>query len=148
MAMIRWDPNMDMLNMRNQFERMVRDVDRMFGGVLPQRQTLIPTVEVYETENEIVIQCELPGLEQKDVDVVTTRDTVTISGELKRREGLKEEDCLLCERMYEKFSRTLNLPDPIDFDRTKASFKNGLLTITAPLAEGAKRRPHRIEIET
>jgi HSP20 family protein len=146
MNLSRWESGQDVQNIRSQFENLFRNFDRMIGGQT-RSETLMPPVDVYINGNEVVIQCDLPGLEQRDVDVITTRDSITINGEFKRREDLKEEHCVECERCFGKFSRTIILPEAIDFDKTKATFKNGLLTITAPLVEGAKRRPHRITIE-
>lgn len=155
MAIIRWDPGTDVQAIRSDFDRMVREMNRMFGNMFPVNSMAInqtgsdlcPPISVYQTHNEILIECELPGLEQKDVEVTTTRDSITISGEFKHRENLSEQDLLLNERTFGRFTRTLNLPEHINFEQTHASFRNGLLTITAPLAEEAQRKPRKIQIE-
>lgn len=155
MAIIRWDPSTDVQTIRSDFEHMMREMNRMFGKALPlntmgNQQTtneVCPAINVYQTNNQIMIECELPGLEQKDVEVTSTQESITIKGTFKRREDIDDQDVLLDERAFGKFTRILKFPANINFEQTHASFKNGLLTVTAPVAEESQKKPCKIQIE-
>jgi HSP20 family protein len=106
-----------------------------------------PALDVYEEKNEIVAKVELPGLEKDDVEVNVTDQALTIRGEKKKEEEIKEENYYRSERSYGSFSRTIDLPKDLDVDKAKASFKNGLLEIRIPKSEAAKTKQTSIRID-
>jgi HSP20 family protein len=120
----------------------------MFEDVMGSSLNLgLPAVDVYQREHEMVVEAELPGLDLKDVEVSATEDSITIRGQSRFEREVKEENLFRSERRLGMINRTLELPNPIKPEETKASFKNGVLTILAPIAEGVKPRKVQISEE-
>jgi len=131
--------------LRREMERAFENFGRDFGwssGDMPSAATA-PSIDLSETDKEIKIEAELPGVEEKDVEVVVTDNVLTIRGEKKAEKEEKKKDYRLVERSYGSFSRSLTLPFAADASKAKATFKNGVLTITMPkpaeLAAKAKK---------
>lgn len=153
MALMRWEP-------LGEIESMRRAMDRMFGqmiggtgalGALPSLEgarAFMPSVEVYTTENEVVVKAELPGLDAKDVNVEVLEDAIHLTGELRKEEEIKEDNYYRSERQYGHFERMIPLPNRVKEGEAKASFKHGLLTVRAPLAEEVKKpQGRKLQIE-
>lgn len=104
-----------------------------------------PPCDVYETDKEIVLRAELPGLMKEDVFVSIESNVLTIRGERKFAEDVKREDFHRVERIYGEFLRSFTLPTYIDANKILAEFKDGLLTVTLPKHEDAK--PKQIEVK-
>ena len=130
-----------------------------FGGLLGERPFHVmraaenpwfdsPNFEVSETEEEFRVKAELPGLDEKDIEVNVERDTVTIRGEKRREQEEKKRNYHFSEVSYGQFSRSFALPDGVDREKAKAQFKKGVLTLTLPKTEQAKTERKRIEIAT
>ncbi|MEW6409414.1 MAG: Hsp20/alpha crystallin family protein [Nitrospirota bacterium] len=102
---------------------------------------------MYDKKDEIVVKVELPGIEKDQVDITLSEDTLTIKGEAKKEEEVKDEDYYRCERCYGSFSRTINLPARVQGDKSKATFKNGILEICLPKAEEAKPKEIKVEVK-
>ncbi len=141
MALSRWEPTTGMRSLRDQINRMFEDV---MGSSL---NLGLPAVDVYQRDHEMVVEAELPGLDLKDVEVSATEDSITIRGQSRFEREVKEENLFRSERRLGMINRTLELPTPIKPEETKASFKNGVLTILAPIAEGVKPRKVQISEE-
>ncbi len=107
----------------------------------------LPTVDVEENDREINVKAELPGLEEKEVNVILDRNVLTISGEKKeeRDEEDREKKYVLSERRFGSFSRSITLPEGIKTDEIRAKFKKGVLNIRIPRDE--KKQPKKIEIK-
>ena len=106
--------------------------------------TWIPRVDVNETEKDILLDVELPGLEKKDVNVEVKNNTLTISGERKQEKKTEDAKCYRVERRYGKFERTFGLPENVKSDKVSAEYKNGILTLKLPKIE--KAIPKQIDI--
>ena len=152
MALMRRDPLSEIDAMRRSMEQLV---DSMMGGGLPAMPVLgmgrafSPNVEVYATDADVVIKAELPGLEAKDVELEITEEAVRLSGEMHKEEEIEEDNYYRSERQYGHFERLIPLPNRVKDDQAKASFKNGVLTIRAPLAEEVKKlQARKLEIES
>jgi HSP20 family protein len=102
--------------------------------------TFSPQVDVSETEDEIKVSAELPGLDQEDVDVSLTNGTLLIRGEKREEKEEKGESYYRSERAYGAFRRDIPLPSAVDVEQVDAVFKNGVLTVTLPKTEGAKTK--------
>lgn len=151
MALMRWEPASDIETMRRQMDSLMgRLLGRGMGmGTGLDVQALLPNVEVYTTDNEVVVKAELAGMKPEDVEVEITEDSVHLHGENKREEEIQEDNYYHSERQFGRFDRVVSLPNRIKDDQAKASFKNGLLTIRAPLAEQVKRpQSHKLRIES
>jgi HSP20 family protein len=130
-GLIPWRGEMDRL--RNEMERLY---DRFFD-LRPFRRFTeegewMPTVDVSETEKEIIVSAEIPGVEAKNIDVNLDGSVLTIKGERKREREEKEESFHRIERSYGSFYRALQLTSEVDGERIKATYKKGVLRITLP----------------
>lgn len=103
-----------------------------------------PAVDMYETDDQIVVKAALPGMKPEDIDVKIVGNTLTIKGEVKQEQEHKGRQYIRRERRYGSFSRVLSIPD-VDADRVKAEFENGVLTLQLPKPESAK--PRVIEVK-
>ncbi|ATW26845.1 Hsp20/alpha crystallin family protein [Candidatus Formimonas warabiya] len=141
MALVPYDPFRHLENWR-------REMDRFFNegrGYLEHNVTG-PRVDVFETENEVVASCEIPGLEKKDdVQIEIHDNLLTITGNISRTNEFKEEQAFHRERYAGRFQRSIGLPVQVISDGTKASYKNGVLEIRMPKAKGDTRK--RIDID-
>ncbi|GBD45015.1 Spore protein SP21 [bacterium HR40] len=135
---------------RREMDRLFDEMTKSFG--LPRTITgepvLAPRVDVKETEDAIVVQAELPGVEEKDVEIEYADGVLTIRGEkkLEREEEEKDKGYYLMERRYGAFLRRLAMPVEVDENRIEASFDKGVLTITLP--KKPETQPKRIQIRT
>ena len=105
-----------------------------------------PPVDIVETEQEIVLKAELPGMEEKDIDVRVENNMLTVSGERKYEKDIKEENVLRKERYFGSFSRSFSLPNTVKVEAIKAEYKNGLLSVTLPKREEAKPKQIKVAV--
>jgi len=141
------------------FEEMDRMFDQFFrrGWLRPWRsewpafpeiampEMKVPKVDVIDRENEVVVKAEVAGVEKKDLDISVGEDSVTIKGSTRHEEKEEKGDYYRCEISRGSFSRTVALPAGVDGSKTKAEFKDGLLTLTIPKVEKAKR--HSVKVD-
>jgi HSP20 family protein len=141
---------------RRQMNRVFDDAFRGFGmpslvgpafGRMPMA-TLMPQIDLSESEHEIQVTAELPGIDEKDVEVILADDMLTIRGEKKAEHEQKDRDYHLVERSHGTFSRSLPLPFAADPSQVKAAFKSGLLTVTIQKPKEVLEKQHRIEVQT
>ena len=125
-------------------------VNRLFESKFPGREddstltTWAPTVDIYETENELVLRADLPGIDEKDLDVRVENNMLTIRGERKFDEQVKEDNYLRIERTYGSFSRSFSLPNSVNTEAIKAEYKNGVLAIELP--KRAESKPKQVKV--
>jgi HSP20 family protein len=111
-----------------------------------RRGTWIPPVDIYEGPNhEMIIKAELPDIRREDIDIRVEDNTLTISGEKKLDEEVKQEQFHRVERAYGTFTRSFSLPATIDTEKVNADYKNGVLTVKLPMREEAK--PKQIQVK-
>ena len=110
-------------------------------------RTFTPRVDVAETDREIKVSAELPGMEEKDIDVSLTRDTLTIKGEKMEEKEEKGKDYYRMERSFGSFTRSIPLPVEVDTDKVEATFKKGVLTVTLPKKPEAQGTTRKIDIK-
>ncbi len=147
MAIVRWDPFRDLAEVQ---ERVNRVLGEFYGGRgqddVMRRGTWIPPVDIYEgTNHEMVIKAELPDIKREDIDIRVEDNTLTISGEKKLDEDIRQENYHRVERAYGTFTRSFSLPATIDTEKVNAEYKNGVLVIKLPLREEAK--PKQIQVK-
>lgn len=138
-----------------ELERMRREMDRLWDSFFEERPRRkaeevgewLPSLDVSETKNELVVKAELPGLDPKDIDISLTNDILTIKGEKKREKEEKDENYHLIERSYGAFARSIRLPREVQGDKISASYKSGVLKVTLPKSEEAKKKEIKIEVE-
>jgi len=105
-----------------------------------------PSVDVFETENELVLKADLPGVEMKDIDIQLENGTLTLKGQREFKKETKNGGYHRIERSYGSFARYFSLPDTLDADGVQAEFKNGVLTIKLPKKEVAKPRQIKVQV--
>ena len=143
-----WRPFRDLERMRKEMDRLW---DSFFEG-RPSRKAeevgeWLPTLDVLETKNDLVVRAEIPGIDPKDIDISLANDILTIKGEKKQEIEEKEENYHLIERSYGSFTRMARLPREVQSDKISASYKNGILKITLPKSEEAKKKEIKIKVE-
>ena len=127
----------------------LRAFEGAFTRFLTEPQTnrpWAPSVDIYETENELVLKADLPDVEAKDIDVRVENQTLTIAGERKFASASNEKGYHRIERSYGNFVRSFAVPNAFDTDKINAAYNNGVLTVTLTKKETAK--PRQIKIET
>ncbi len=147
MEIVRWEPLRDLMTTQRGFDRLFKEAFTPFygEGELSTR-TWAPPVDIYETENDIVLKAELPGMDPKDVDVKVEDNTLYLKGERKFEKEVMNENYHRVERSYGSFARSFSLPNSISAEKVKAEFKDGLLTLTLPKREEAKPKTIRIDV--
>jgi len=106
-----------------------------------------PRIDVAEADKEIKVTAELPGMEDKDIDISLTKDMLTIKGEKKEEKEEKGKSFYRMERSYGSFSRTIPLPAEIDTNKVKADFKKGILTVMLPKTPQAIKETKKIQVK-
>lgn len=104
----------------------------------------VPAVDAYETENELVIKADLPGATEKNLDVRVENNMLSIGGERKFEQNVKEDNYLRMERSYGSFHRTFSLPNTVDTQAIQAQYTDGVLTVTLP--KRAESKPKRVKV--
>jgi HSP20 family protein len=143
--LIRWEPAREMMTLREAMDRLFDDA---FTHPLSMSGNgwSVPAVDMYQTDNEIVVKAALPGIKPDEVQINITGDVLTLKGEVKQSEEVKEKAYHIHEQRWGAFERTLILPANVIADKAKADFENGILSIALPKAEEAK--PKTITIKT
>jgi HSP20 family protein len=119
----------------------------VFGSGVSRGATLMPRMDVRETDKEIIVEAELPGLEEKDTSLTLQNGILTIQGEKRSRYDEEKEDYRIMERNYGSFRRSLRIPDTVDEDNVAAHFDNGILKVTLPKRPELVGSPRKIEIK-
>lgn len=137
--LVRWQPIRDVVTLRDAMDQLFDEAfTRPWAGALSTRSAMAPALDLYETENDVVLQANLPGLKAEDVHINVTGEMLTISGEVKEKSESKERAYHLREQRWGSFERSISLPTLVKPDLAKAEFENGVLTITLPKAEEVK----------
>ena len=143
--LIRWEPAREMMSLRDAMDRLFDDA---FTRPLSLRGDgwSAPAIDMYQTDEEIVVKAALPGIKAEEVQINVTGDVLTLKGEVRQEEEKtsspqgKEKAWHIREQRYGSFERSVALPTAVVSDKAKAEFENGILTITLPKAEEVKPR--------
>jgi len=147
MELVPWKPFREVGTLRKEMDNLL---NKFFGrSWLAEElgEAWAPTMDVSETAGSVVVKAELPGLEATDIDVSISGDVLTIKGEKKKEEEEKAEHYHYSERYYGSFQRSFRLPTTIQPDKIEASFEKGVLRITLPKTEEAKKKEIKIEVK-
>jgi HSP20 family protein len=117
-----------------------RDDDLMSSG------TWMPAVDIYEVNGSLVLKAELPEMRREEIDVTVENNTLTIRGERKLADDIKQESFHRIERAYGKFMRSFALPPTVDAAKIGAEYRNGVLSVTLPFREETKPRTINVEV--
>jgi len=132
-SLIPWRSRREIDRFKGEFDKLFDDFfTRGFFGRSLEEMDWVPAVDMSETEKEIVINAEVPGMDAKDIDISLNGRILTIKGERKQEKEEKEKNYHRVERKYGAFSRSFELPTDVDADKVKASYKNGVLNLNLP----------------
>ena len=139
----------------SDFDRMRREMERVWDTFLEgdvrkeskKDSVWLPSVDVSETKNDVVVKAELPGMDPKDIEVTLSDGHLMIKGQKKHEKEEKDEDYHFVERSYGSFVRAVHLPKEVKHDKISASYKNGVLKVVLPKSEEAKTKELKIKVE-
>jgi HSP20 family protein len=148
MTITRWtDPFRDLAHLQDRINRAFSDTYGRSDEGLLTSGSWVPPVDIYNSgDHEVVLKVELPDMNREDIDINVDNGTLTIKGEKKLSQDVKEEHYHRIERRYGTFSRTFSLPRSVDATKVGAEYKNGVLTVKLPLREEAKPRQVKIDV--
>ena len=146
MEIVPWRPLRELRSVRKEVERLWNELfdETPFAKRCAEEWT--PSVDISETEKDFIIEAELPGVELKDINVTISADRLTLKGEKKREEEGKGELYYRTERYYGAFQRVFQLPTQVQDDKIEATFDKGILKITVPKGEEAKKKRIKIQV--
>ena len=142
-SVIRWDPFRNVSNLQAQVNRLFEST-MPGGGSDSSLTTWAPAVDIYETENELVLKADLPDVNEEDIDIRIENNTLSIHGERKFEQEVKEENYLRVERSYGSFTRSFTLPSTVNTEAIKAEYKNGVLRVEMP--KRAESKPKQVKV--
>jgi HSP20 family protein len=134
--LIKWEPLREMMGMRHAMDRLFDDF--LSYAPMTYKGYGVVDLDMYQTDNDIVIESAVPGVKPQDLKISVTSDVLTIRGEVKVDEEVEEANYHLRERRYGSFSRSVTLPGKVVADKAVAEFKDGVLNLTLPKAEEIK----------
>ena len=144
----RWEPFRDFSNQQDRMNLMNRLFRESYNAENPEEAltttSFAPPVDIYEDEHNITLKMEVPGIDEKDIDVRIENNTLTVHGERKIEKEEKEENFRRVERQYGSFTRTFTLPSSVDSGQVSAHYDKGLLKIK--LAKKAEAKPKQIKV--
>jgi HSP20 family protein len=147
MGIVKWGSLRDLLTTQRELDRLFRGAfSPVSGETEVSTRSWAPPVDIYETEDAIVLKAELPGIDPKDVEVRVEDNTLYLKGERKYEKEVNEQNYHRIERSYGSFARSFTLPNSIDAEKVKAEYKDGLLTLTMPKREEAKPKTIKIDV--
>lgn len=145
MAITKHDPLHDLLDVSTTIRAFQDTFNRLLSEPRSARPWT-PAVDIYETDNDLVIMADLPGLDMNDIHVEIENGTLSLRGERKFEGTSEGRGYHRIERSYGSFARYFTLPDTVDPEKVKADYKNGVLTVTLPKKEIAKPRAIKVEV--
>ena len=143
-VLTRWDPFREFSTVQDRLNRLFRDSYGEGREEALTTSTFAPLVDVYEDEHNITLKIEVPGIDEKDIDVRIENNTLTVHGERKFEKEEKEENFHRIERHYGSFTRTFRLPNTVNAENVDATYDKGVLRIT--LAKRAEAKPRQIKV--
>lgn len=141
----RWEPAREMMTLRDAMDRLFDEAFTRPFGSGNGGWSSSPAIDLYQTDDEVVVQAALPGFKADEVQINVHGDMLTLKGETKQTEEMKEKTYHLREHRWGSFERSIMLPTTVVADKAKAEFENGILTITLPKAEEV--RPKTITVK-
>ncbi|HEY83119.1 MAG TPA: Hsp20/alpha crystallin family protein [Dehalococcoidia bacterium] len=146
MAIVRWEPFREMISLKDAIDRLFEDSFAKPWRLWPDQLGRELPIDMYQTASEVVVRAALPGVKPEEVDISITGDTLTIKGEHKEEQEIREEDYFCKECHHGSFSRSVTIPVQVQSDKAEAVFEDGILTLRLPKAEEIK--PKQIKVKT
>jgi HSP20 family protein len=145
-SLSRWEPFRDLTDIQHEMNRMFDNVFGRPGAVSTADRMWVPVCDMYETKDDLNVTFELPGIREKEVSVSITGDVLTVKGERTWEKELKDDGIHRLERAYGRFERAVPLPVPVQADKVKATYRDGVLEIKLPKVEEVKPKEIKIDL--
>ena len=142
MSLVPWNPFRDMDNIGKEVSQFLESSPFGIFG-----RATSPRIDVYQTENDVILKAEIPGVSKEDLNVYVDENSIRLSGQTKKDDEYKENNVYRTERYYGSFSRTIPLPVEVKSEQAKAEYKDGILSITVPKVEPTKMKGRKIDIQ-
>jgi HSP20 family protein len=142
MAITRWDPFREVVTMQNRLNSLFRDMNDSDSPLTTA--AFVPAVDIYEDDKKVMLKLEVPGIDEKDLDVSVENNTLTVKGERKFETEEKEENFHRIERRYGSFFRAFTLPSTVDTEHVQAKYNAGVLKLE--LLKKPEAQPKQIKI--
>ena len=146
MSIVRFAPFVDTEGFPGGLRLFQDSINRLFSEDGVKTRPWAPAVDILETENELVLKADVPGVELKDIDIQLENGTLTVKGERKFEKEEKNKGFHRMERSYGAFVRYFTVPETVDADHVKADYQAGVLTITLPKKEIAKPKAIKVQV--
>jgi len=142
--LIRWEP-MGTTSLRQAMDRLFEDSFVRSHGLIPGLRAESPAIDMYQTDNEVVVKASLPGMKAEDVEISVAGDMLTLKGEYREEQEVNEENYFRKEMHFGSFVRSLEIPVPVKVDKAEAVFEDGVLTLTMPKTEAVQPKPIKVK---
>src|SRR6202521_1473696 len=146
MTMTRWEPFRGLNTLQEQVNRLFEDNFARSRSGQAELASWAPAVDIYGTENELVVKADLPDVQEKEIDVRVENNTLTIRGERKFSSDVNEDNYLRVERAYGPFTRSFSLPNKVNSEGLRAEYRNGVLTLHMAKLEESKPKQIKISV--
>ena len=145
MAVIQWDPFRDLNTLQDRMNRLFEEANRGWkSDEGPGTTAWSPAVDIFETEDEIIVKAEVPGMGRKDIDLSLENNVLTLKGDRRFQKETKEENYHRIERSYGSFTRSFSIPAMVNEDKIRADYNDGVLSISLPKKERAQAKQIKI----
>ena len=141
----RWEPAREMMTLREAMDRLFDDAFTRPLSLRDSWSMAIPAIDMYQTDNEVVVKASIPGVKAEEVQINVTGDVLTLKGEVRQEEEQKDRAWHIREHRFGSFERSIVLPTDVKSDKAEAVFENGILTVTLPKADEVKPRTINIK---
>ncbi len=146
--LVKWEPAREMMSLRDVMDRLFEESFLRPGwfGMGESAASALP-MDVYETDDHVVVKATVPGIKPEDIEVTVAGDVLTIKGEFKAEEKTEKRNYLRQERRYGSFCRQLSVPAGTEADKVKATFEHGILTLELPKVEAKKAKTVKVVVK-
>ena len=146
MPIVRWEPFCDFVTLRDRMNRLFGESRAHFHGEESLVGDWLPAVDIYETEDAVMLQADVPGLDMNDLDIRVENNVLTLRGERKITKEVKEENYRRVERHYGSFARSFSLPNTVDPEKINATYNSGVLQVTMGKREETKPKQIKVRV--
>jgi HSP20 family protein len=147
-TVVRYQPFRRLSTLHDQVNRLLNETMFRGQGEGSAMTTWAPSVDIYETPNDLVVKADLPDVDEKDIDIRVENNLLTIRGERKFEKNVSEDNYLRVERTYGTFTRRFSLPNTVNAEAIHAEYKNGVLTVNLPKREESKPRQVKVSVNS
>ncbi len=142
----RWEPMHEMMTLREAMDRLF---DEAFTRPLaPSGGMQMPAIDLYQTDNEVVVKAAIPGINPDDINISLTADVLTLRGDYKQEDNIEDAQYHIREHRHGIFERSIMLPSPVEPNKAKADFDKGILSIHLPRVESVKPKTVNIQVKS